>query len=164
MKKYFTLLVLITFRSFAGESSFLVDSNNENEKLRVLPQQLMATFVDQGFKQKETSKGIFELKIKNLRCDINSRDFLYPDWSNAGLPSVKCFSNTRTEMGSKGKKILEGRYVNTLLGTLSSELNDFNVYDCAMGGKCIAFVKEIKCKIDLNQEEMHNAYSCEFKL
>ena len=146
----------------AADKIISVNANNNDDDLRTIPQQLMATFVDQGFKQKEISKGLWELKIENLRCDSLSRDPEFPDSPKGGLPSVKCFVNAEIEMGGKGTPIQEGRFVEQLLNTVEHKIPDAQFSDCSMGGKCVTYVKKIRCTVDLNQEEMHNAYLCEF--
>ena len=162
MKLLIIGLMLMANTVMAAESGIWLKSNDEDYVVARLPQKLMATFVDQGFKQKEVSPGIFELKISNVRCDFNSRDPLYPDYSNAGLPSVKCYADADAEMNGKGTKIQESRYLNELFNTIQ-EKTDLPITDCAMGGKCMSYVTTIQCWVDLNMEEMKDAYSCFLK-
>jgi len=121
MKNLFICSFLLSSISMAQAYTLLLDSNNSNDVLRKIPQNLMASFVDQGFKQVEVSSKIFELTIKNLRCDTNTRDVLYPDYSNAGLPSVKCYVNADLEkFERKGRAIEESRYIESLFSTIIS--------------------------------------------
>lgn len=161
MKAFLLGLALLSTQAFASNGVWL-KSNDEDYVVAKLPQKLMATFVDQGFEQKEVSSGIFELNIKNVRCDYNSRDFLFPDASNAGLPTVKCYTNAEVEMNGAGTKIQESRYLHSLLETIE-EKKDIAIGDCAMGGKCVSFVETIQCWVDLNAEYMADAYSCYLK-
>jgi hypothetical protein len=157
-------LILSMTQKTKAESIFTITANDQNDVLASLPQNLMATFVDQGFKQKEISKGIFSLKINGLRCDSNSRDFIFPDSSIAGLPMVKCLVNTTPEYNADGKKIQEDRFIQSMIFQLENHLSGFEVTDCAMGGKCSFYIPKIECLIDLNQDEMRNAYSCKFTI
>lgn len=159
MKSLLLGLSILSSVTFAGETGVWLRSNDEDYVTARLPQKLMATFVDQGFKQKEVSPGIFELSIKNVRCDFQSRDALFPDASNAGLPSVKCYTDAEIEMNGNGVKIQEGRYLNELFNIIQ-EKKDISITDCAMGGKCVSYVSTIQCWVDLNMEEMKDAYSC----
>lgn len=162
MKAFILGLLLLSTSVMAGENGVWLKSNDEDYVVAKLPQKIMATFVDQGFKQKEVSPGIFELKVSNVRCDYLSRDPLYPDYSNGGLPSVKCYADADAEMNGKGTKIQESRYLNELFNMIQ-EKRDLPITDCAMGGKCVSFVTTIQCWVDLNMEEMKDAYSCYLK-
>ncbi len=162
MKALLFSILLMANTVMAGESGVWLKSNDEDSVVARLPRLIMATFVDQGFKQKEISPGIFELKVSNVRCDYLSRDSAYPDLPTAGLPSVKCFTDAVLEMNGKGTKIQEGRYLNELFNTIQ-EKRDLPITDCAMGGKCVSFVSTIQCWVDLNMEEMKDAYSCFLK-
>lgn len=159
MKSLLLGLALLSTTAFAGETGVWLKANDEDYTVARLPQKLMATFVDQGFKQKEVSPGIFELTVKNVRCDFQSRDALYPDYSNAGLPSVKCYTDAEIEMNGNGTRIQESRYLNELFNTIQ-EKKDISITDCAMGGKCVSYVSTIQCWVDLNMDEMKDAYSC----
>lgn len=162
MKGLLLGLLFVSSTTFAIENGVWLKSNDEDSIVSKLPQQLMATFVDQGFKQKEISPGIFELTVKNVRCDFQSRDALYPDYSNAGLPSVKCYTDAVIEMNGNGIKIEESRYLNELFNTIEEKKN-IAITDCAMGGKCVSYVSTIQCWVDLNRDEMKDAYSCFLK-
>jgi hypothetical protein len=141
-----------------------IDANNSNEELARIPQNLMSVFVDQGFKQKEISKNVFQLEIKNLSCYGNSRDVLYPDYSNAGLPKIECFVEKTSGLRENVKKLQESRYLQALIDVMEKNIKDFYVSDSAMGGKSFSGIPKILCKSDLNQNEMHNAFSCEITL
>ena len=148
------LIALMTlFSTMVHANTITIKSNDLNEKMASIPQELAATFFYQGFKQTELEKNIFQIEVKNLECKLNSMNFYYPDDSRAGLPMVECFVG--------GKKIQEARYLTNLLSTIESQTKNFYIFDCAMGGRCILNLKSIKCISDLNQEEMFNAYSCE---
>lgn len=141
------------FSSLAHANTVTIKSNDLNEKLASIPQDLAATFVYQGFNQTEISKNVFQVEVKDLTCKLNSMDFYYPDDKRAGLPMVECFVG--------GKKIQEGRNLEKLFSTIESQNSNLYITDCSMGGKCMMSLKSIKCISDLNQDEMHNAYSCE---
>lgn len=162
--KFFLALcfIMMTTVGFSAERIITIDANNPQRVLSRIPQLWMATFVDQGFKQTETRKGVWELTIKKLRCDAHTRDVLYPDYSNAGLPSVKCFINASVERGGKGKVIQESRFIEELISRIENHVPEAQYSDCAMGGKCSSFIKVIHCISDLNKEEMHDAFSCSF--
>ncbi len=162
MKEFILALFLISASAMASENGVWLTSADEDSTVAKIPQSLMAIFVDQGFKQKEISPKIFELSVTNLRCDYQSRDALYPDQSNAGLPSVKCYINASPEMNGKGVKIEESRYLQGLLDTIGDK-RGLDAKDCAMCGKCVTFVKTIRCWLDLNMEEMKDAYNCFLK-
>ena len=162
MKFLLSLYFLMTAFSFAADKTILIDANNPQRELSQIPQLWMATFVDQGFRQTETRKGVWELTIKNLRCDTHTRDVLYPDYSNAGLPEVKCFVNAVPERGGRGKAVQESRFIDELINRIEEHVPDVHYGDCAMGGKCTSFIKAIHCISDLNQAEMHDAFSCSF--
>lgn len=158
--KYFLLsFLLITQVTFAAEETIVLRSSNEDSEIGKVPQLLMATFVDQKFKMTTVSKNIYNLKVLNLRCDYHSRDALYPDYFNGGLPKVNCYVNADLEMGSKGTPIEESRYLLSLINLIEKKM-DVYYTDCAMGGKCVSFIDKIDCTSDLNQEEMNKAFTC----
>lgn len=154
--------LLITVNCAFASTPVLVKSSDKDYDLGRIPQNLMATFIDQNFNFIMVSKNVYDLTIRNLRCDYYSRDGMYPDYSNAGLPKVNCYVNAVPEMGGKGIPVLEGRYILELMDRLQSK-TEGEFSDCSMGGKCVTFVKEIKCISDLNHAEMKDAYSCYFR-
>jgi hypothetical protein len=155
-----TLILVAAFIcSVASANTVTLMGNNAVYELAKLPQQIMATFVDQGFKQTEVSTNVYDLTIKGLRCDLQSNDALYPDYSNGGLPSVKCYVNADLETGGVGTPVQESRYIQSLISLIEAKAGG-EYTDCAMGGKCTSFIKSIKCRIDENQDEMKNAFSC----
>ncbi len=156
------ILGLLFVVNSAYASPVLIKSSDEDSELRKIPQNLMATFIDQKFKFVPISKNVYDLTIKNLRCDYDSRDSIYPDQYNAGLPRVNCYVNAEVEMNGKGTPVQESRYIVELLNLLQSK-TDGTFTDCITGGRCVTFVSEIKCISDLNQEEMYKAYSCYFQ-
>ncbi len=156
---FMILLTLNATTTWANEIT--LRSSDRKSSLSSMPQSIMALFVDQGFKQTETSPGVFDLTVSNIRCDLNNRSFLFPDDRKAGLSTVKCFFNTTNEMHTSGKKILEGRHLVHLFSEIEKVQSEFQIKDCAAGGKCSLFVTKIQCQIDLNQELMSNAYQCQ---
>ncbi|MBC7428686.1 MAG: hypothetical protein H7336_08760 [Bacteriovorax sp.] len=162
MKGLFFGLLLALTCSVANANTVTLNSQNKDYELAKVPQNLMAAFVDQGFIQEESSTNVWDLTITGLRCDTQSRDALYPDYSNAGLPSVKCYVNAAPERLGAGSPIQESRYINSLINVIEAKANG-EYSDCSMGGKCSSYIALIKCRIDLNQEEMHNAYSCKLE-
>lgn len=152
MKRLFVILFLIS--TAASANTVVLSSQNSDSELACLPQQLMATFVDQGFIQIQSSKNIWDLTLNNLRCDYRSNDALYPDYYNGGLPSVKCSVNNTP--------VQESRYIYSMITLIEAKAGG-EFTDCAMGGKCTSIISSIKCRIDMNQEEMFKAYSCELK-
>ena len=160
MKSLLLGLLLLSSTVFAKD--VIVTSAAEDYELGRVPQNLMSVLLDQKFKQVEISKGVFEILVKDLRCDFSSRDALFPDSSIGGLPTVKCFVNAESIRNGKGKAIQDSRYIYDILNLVDTKTGA-EIGDCSMGGKCSSFVKILKCQVDLNQEEMSKAYSCLFK-
>jgi hypothetical protein len=160
MKSLIVFLVLAC--SSLSASTIIINSENSDYELAKVPQNLLATFVDQGFKQVEVTPKVWDLTIDGLRCDSLSRDNLYPDFSNAGLPSIKCYVNAVPEMNGIGIPVQESRFIQSLINIIEAKAyGDYS--DCSMGGKCSSFIASIICTLDLNQDEMHKAYSCTIK-
>lgn len=149
------LLTFALLTNLAFAKTFVIESNSTNEKLSRVPQSLAAIFVYQGIKQIEVKPKVFEVTVKDVNCKFASMDVLYPDYKNAGLPQVKCFTGK--------KKLEEGIALFDILGTIANQTDNM-IIDCVMGGRCFAEVEKIKCTSDLNQDVMSNAYKCELSL
>lgn len=160
MKLLFFTLVLTL--SFSINAKVIVKSDDSNSDVSSLPQDFLSVFVDNGIKQNEISQKVFELSVENIRCDITRRDALYPDYSNAGLTTIKCYSNAQSDRFGKGTLLNDGRFLLSLINSVEFHRN-VNFSDCSMGGKCVSFVNKIKCTVDLNKELMSEAYSCELE-
>ena len=159
MKFFLLSLCLFTQFSHAAEETIVIRSSSEDSEIEKIPQQLMAIFVDQKFKMISVSKNIYNLKVLNLRCDYHSRDALYPDYFNGGLPKVNCYVNADLEMGGKGTPVEESRYLLSLINLIEKKFDTYYT-DCAMGGKCMSFIQKIDCTSDMNQDEMNKAFTC----
>lgn len=160
MKLIFLTLVLIL--SFSINAKVIVKSDDSNSEVADLPQEFLSVFVDNGIKQFEISQKIYELSVQNIRCDITRRDALYPDYSNAGLTTIKCYTDAESDRLGNGTPINEGRFILSLINLVEAH-RDVSFSDCSMGGKCVSFVNKIKCTVDLNKEYMSEAYSCELE-
>lgn len=152
---------LITINAvLASSSSVTINSNDAVMELGDVPQNLMAVLLDNKIAQVEIKPNVFEVSVKNVRCDFSSRDAMFPDSSEAGLALVKCYKDAVVERNGNGTKLIESRYLYSVLETIE-KYTDLAISDCAMGGRCSSFVRTITCKVDLNVEEMYRAYSCQ---
>ncbi len=162
MKKMLLALSIMANLAFASETIVVIKSNDNNSKLASIPQDLLSILVDNGIKQLEVKPSVYETKINNLRCDSLRKDAYFPDSSEGGLTTIKCFKDAEATRNGNGDKLVEGRMLAQLLSTIESNTQT-SLWDCSMGGRCTAFVSELKCTIDLNQDLLSDAFSCELK-
>ncbi len=153
----FSLLTI--HAAMATSSSLTITSNDAIEELGNVPQYLMAVLLDNNISQVEVKPSLFEMNVKNVRCDYSSRDAVFPDSSEGGLAVVKCYKDAEIERNGNGTKLIEGRYLYNLLETIEKH-TDFSISDCALGGRCTSFVSNITCTVNLEAEDMRSAYSC----
>lgn len=148
--------------AYANNVTQVVKSNDENPKVSVIPQELLSLLVDNGIKQIEIKPGIYVAQMNNLRCDSLRKDAHFPDSSEGGLTFIKCFQDAEIERNGKGDLLIEGRMLAQILNSVESNTG-MTIWDCSMGGRCTAFVSEIKCSVDLNQDSLSDAFVCELK-
>lgn len=162
MKKMLLVLCVLVNVAFANNVTQVIKSNDENPKVSVIPQELLSLLVDNGIKQTEIKPGIYEAQMNNLRCDSLRKDAHFPDSSEGGLTFIKCFKDAEIERNGKGDLLIEGRMLAQVLNSVESNTG-MPIWDCSMGGRCTAFVSEIKCSADLNQDSLSDAFMCELK-
>lgn len=159
MKWFWALLLFLNLSHANTNSVVRITSNHELEKLRQIPQSLMAALVEQGFKMQPLSSDTYELVVEDLTCHWKSRDAEFPDSIYGGLPTVKCFLEINTDH-EEVKVLQEGRYILSLLKEIERELDVNYFTDCAMG-QCWSVVRKISCTVD-QRGPMNSAFACQF--
>ena len=107
-----------------------------------------ALLLDAGLKPKNTGGGVFVVEAKNFHCDQLSNAAMDASNVRAGLPTLKCRTNSPNKRGATaGPAFGEGgRAMTDLLQKLQGA-GGVVFTDCAMG-YCGTFAKSIKCTID----------------
>jgi hypothetical protein len=105
-----------------------------------------AILLDAGVRP-QSSGGVFVLEVKNFHCDQHLNAALDASDPRAGLPSLKCRSNSQNKRGTGAGQIFgDARAITDLLQKVQGA-GGVAFSDCGMG-YCGIFAKSIKCTID----------------
>jgi hypothetical protein len=169
MKILFAALICsLTMATAAHSASITVPDNSS--ALAGVAAATTALLLDSGLKPQNTGGGVFVVEAKNFHCDQNSNAAVDAKSVRAGLPTLKCRTNSPNKRGATaGPPFGEGRAMTDLLQKVqdskagSSASGGAAFTDCAMG-YCGTFAKSIKCTIDTKIDNYSNGgrWSCVF--
>jgi len=122
-----------------------------------------ALLLDAGLKPRNAGGGVLAVGAKNFHCDQLLNTATEALSMHAGLPTVKCRTNSPNKRGaSAGPLFNDGRTMVELLQKVQGA-GGAVFSDCAMG-YCGIFAKSIKCTIDTKIDNYNNGgrWSCAF--
>ena len=123
-----------------------------------------AILLDAGIKPRNAGRGVLTVEAKNFHCDQHSNAALDASSVRAGLPTLKCRTNSQNKRGATaGQAFGEGGRAMTDLLQKVQDGGGVAFIDCAMG-YCGTFAKSIKCTIDTKIDNFSNGgrWSCDF--
>jgi hypothetical protein len=122
-----------------------------------------ALLLDSGLKPKNTGGGVLVVEAKNFHCDQLSNAAMDATNMHAGLPTMRCRTNSPNKRGAtSGPLFGDGRAMTDLLAKVQNA-GGVAFTDCAMG-YCGTFAKSIKCTIDTKIDNYSNGgrWTCAF--
>jgi hypothetical protein len=158
-----TLLVASMFSSVLTSAALAatVTVSDNSSTLPGVAAAITALLVDSGLKPRNAGSGVFAIEAKNFHCDQFSDAALDATNRRAGLPSVKCRTNSPNKRGTNlGPPFFDGRAMIDQLQKVQ-DAGGVTFTDCAMG-YCGTFAKSIKCTIDTKIANFSNGgrWSC----
>jgi type IV pilus biogenesis protein CpaD/CtpE len=140
-------LAIATTASITALAETKTYSDNSKDKtVSEAPAQLIEVLMQNGIPVKKGANGLYTLSVKNLRCDYSGNGPLDPQFPEMTIPHTVCRINTTEKRYDKsGKQLTEAIELFRVLGNLE-------LTDCAMGGRCGAWLKSLTCTIDTKIE------------
>lgn len=119
--------------------------------------------LDAGLKPHSAGGGLLVVEARNFHCDQVLNSATEAVNMHAGLPTVKCRTNSPNKRGAtSGPLFNDGRSMLDLLKKVQGA-GGATFTDCAMG-YCGTFAKSIKCSIDTKIDNFSNGgrWNCTF--
>lgn len=144
--KIFTVisLLMLSTNVFAGEIHF--SDRDTTEAKALVPQNLIGALVAGGVPFTKLKDGIYSVSVQNLNCKVQYNSALEHTDPSAGIAVYQCLTNSENIRNpAKGKNLGQALAIYKIF-------SDLELVDCAMGGRCGVFIKQLNCTIDTKVE------------
>ncbi|HEX7674203.1 MAG TPA: hypothetical protein VF412_08530 [Bdellovibrio sp.] len=164
MKSLLAFLVPFAFTSAHAASVTITSNQSTYGDIAQIPQQLISVMVENNIPFVKKPNGIYSITMNKINCSSMSNAPVDSSDPHSGIPKEACRYNTKaTLFPSTGKVMADGRYFEE--GILKIQDSSFGsgvgFSDCAMGGKCVTYVKSAICTVDTKIEEfLSGRFSC----
>jgi hypothetical protein len=166
VEKEMKALVIASVLSWSFTSVVSATSVTVSDKDAVLAgvaAETAALLLDSGLRPQNTGSGVLAVEAKGFHCDQLSNAAVDAMNARAGLPSVKCGTNSPNKRGSTaGPPFPDGRAMVDVLQKVQ-RAGGVAFTDCAMG-YCGVFARSIRCAVDTKNADYQRGgrWTCTF--
>lgn len=136
--------------AYAGSGTISSDESTFGD-MAAVPQKVLSILFQNNMIAQDQGNGVYGVDMNNINCSSHSNDPLDTSDYHSGIPTEVCKFDSNEDLDSQmGTLLSDGRQVEDSALKLESSEWGYNLYfkDCAMGGKCVTFIKNIHCEID----------------
>ncbi len=167
MKSLILLLsTLLTCHWAQAGSATITSDESVFHDVAAVPQQVLSLLLQNNADVQEKGDGVYAVEMNNINCSSHSNAPLDTSDYQSGIPSEVCRYNSNEDQDSQqGTLLSDGRLLEENALKVENSEWGMNLYfqDCAMGGKCVTYIKNIHCDIDTKIETYSaGRFSCTF--